>query len=91
MNVQTLLGIIAILLFLILWEISRISARLKERFPTAKEQDYEWSQPRMAQGGTGVVVPGCPACRKRIQTVAQFLDHLTDDVLPSLLDKLALT
>jgi hypothetical protein len=32
--------------------------------------------PAMAQGGKGVVVPGCPAFRKRINTMAQFLDHL---------------
>ena len=25
-------------------------------------------KPSMANGGPGVVVPGCPACRKRIQT-----------------------
>lgn len=32
--------------------------------------------PAMANGGHGVVVPACPACRKRINTMAQFLDHL---------------
>jgi hypothetical protein len=45
--------------------------------------------PAMAEGGKGVVVPGCPACRKRINTTAQFLDHLADDVLPGLVDKLS--
>jgi hypothetical protein len=35
------------------------------------------------------VVPGCPACRKRFGTMPQFLDHLTDDVLPVLLDRLS--
>jgi hypothetical protein len=43
--------------------------------------------PSMAQGGTGVVVPGCPACRKRINTMAQFLDHLSNDVLPGVADR----
>jgi hypothetical protein len=43
--------------------------------------------PSVAQGGNGVVVPGCPACRKRINTMAQFLDHLADDVLPGLVEK----
>jgi hypothetical protein len=42
----------------------------------------------MAQGGKGVVVPGCPGCRKRINTMAQFLDHLSKDVLPPLVDRL---
>jgi hypothetical protein len=36
-----------------------------------------------------VVVPGCPACRKRFQTMPQFLDHITDDVLPRVLDRLS--
>jgi hypothetical protein len=35
--------------------------------------------PSIAQGGKGVVVPGCPACKKRINTMSQFLDHLADD------------
>ena len=38
--------------------------------------------PSMAQGGRGVCVPGCPACRKQFQTMNQFMDHLTQDVLP---------
>jgi hypothetical protein len=45
--------------------------------------------PSVAQGGMGVVVPGCPLCRKRINTRPQFLDHLANDVLPPLLDKLS--
>lgn len=44
--------------------------------------------PSMAEGGSGVVVPGCPACRKRLFTMANFMDHLADDVLPALLDKI---
>src|ERR1700746_3094582 len=43
----------------------------------------------VAQGGNGVVVPGCPICKKRINTMPQFLDHLADDVLPPLLDRLS--
>jgi hypothetical protein len=45
--------------------------------------------PSIAQGGRGVVVPGCPACEKRINTMSQFLDHLADDVLPPLVEKLS--
>ena len=47
--------------------------------------------PSIAQGGKGVVVPGCPACMKRINTMSQFLDHLVDDVLPALIEKLSET
>jgi hypothetical protein len=45
----------------------------------------------MANGGPGVVVPGCPACKKRLFTMDNFLDHLCEDVLPGLLDKLSAT
>jgi hypothetical protein len=44
--------------------------------------------PSIAQGGKGVVVPGCPACRKRINTMPQFLDHLANDAMPELLERL---
>jgi len=49
---------------------------------------YVENPPAMAQGGKGVVVPGCPQCRKRINTMAQFLDHLSKDVLPRVVDRL---
>jgi hypothetical protein len=45
--------------------------------------------PSVAQGGRGVVVPGCPCCRKRFGAIPQFLDHITNDVLPAILDKLS--
>jgi hypothetical protein len=45
--------------------------------------------PSVAQGGKGVVVPGCPTCKKRIQTMNQFLHHLADDAMPALMEKLS--
>jgi hypothetical protein len=45
--------------------------------------------PSRAKGGNGSVVPGCPACRKRINTMSQFLDHLADDVIPTLINSLS--
>jgi hypothetical protein len=45
--------------------------------------------PSVAQGGKGVVVSGCPACRKRINTTVQFLDHLANDAMPELIERLA--
>src|SRR6266403_55755 len=39
--------------------------------------------PSVAQGGRGVVVSGCPACRKRINTMTQFLDHPRSGTGPS--------
>jgi hypothetical protein len=43
--------------------------------------------PSIAQGGRGVVVPGCPACKKRFQTSNQFMEHLTADVLPQIVKR----
>jgi len=40
-DLKTLLLIIAVLLLMIWWQVSSISARLKERFPTEKEQDRQ--------------------------------------------------
>jgi hypothetical protein len=40
--------------------------------------------PSVAQGGKGVVVPGCPACKKRFNTTTRFVDHLVEDVLPEI-------
>lgn len=39
--------------------------------------------------GARVVVPGCPKCRKRIGTMPQFLDHLANDAMPKLLERLS--
>jgi hypothetical protein len=42
--------------------------------------------PLVRQGGHGVVVPGCPSCRKRLNTIGQFLDHISNDVLPGVIE-----
>jgi hypothetical protein len=36
-----------------------------------------------------VVMTGCSLCRKHFGTVEQFKRHITDDVLPPLLDRLS--
>ena len=46
--------------------------------------------PSVAQGGKGIVVSGCPACKKRINSMSQFLDHLANDALPALIDRLSI-
>jgi hypothetical protein len=43
----------------------------------------------VAEGGKGVVVAGCPACRKRLASMAQFIDHLANDAMPALMDRLS--
>jgi hypothetical protein len=45
--------------------------------------------PSVAQGGNGLVVPGCPQCKKRLNTHSQFLDHLANDVLPRVIETLS--
>jgi hypothetical protein len=45
--------------------------------------------PSVAEGGKGVVVPGCPSCRKRLNAMSQFLDHLAYDAMPALLEQLS--
>jgi hypothetical protein len=42
--------------------------------------------PSIAQGGRGVVVPGCAHCKKLIRTQGAYVDHLLDDVLPKILE-----
>jgi hypothetical protein len=44
MSIEGLLVIIAILLVGILWKLSAINRRLKERFPTEKEDDLKWAK-----------------------------------------------
>lgn len=44
--------------------------------------------PSIARGGQGVVVSGCPGCRKKFQSVNQFVQHLLDDVAPVIADRI---
>ena len=41
--------------------------------------------PSIAQGGKGVVVSGCPTCKKQFGTNTRYLEHLADDVMPVIL------
>jgi hypothetical protein len=34
----------------------------------------------------GTVTPGCPHCRKSFYTISQLMDHITDDILPGILE-----
>ena len=68
---------------------SQLLAALKVEINRHDLYHFVENPPSVAQGGKGVVVPGCPACKKRLNTMPQFLDHLWDDVLPGLLDRLS--
>jgi hypothetical protein len=65
---------------------SALLAAPKTELPRHDFSHFFDEPPSIAQGGRGVVVPGCPRCKKRIGTMPQFLDHLTDDVLPAVLE-----
>jgi hypothetical protein len=56
---------------------------LKDAFGAPSSRGRWW----VALGGTGVVVSGCEACRKRFGTNSQYLRHLSEDVLPIILKK----
>jgi hypothetical protein len=68
---------------------SQLLAALKAEIHRHDFSHFVENPPSVAQGGNGVVVPGCPTCQKRLNTMPQFLDHLCDDVLPGLLDRLS--
>ena len=38
----------------------------------------------IAEGGKGVIVPGCVHCKKLLYTNNQYLSHLAIDVLPQI-------
>jgi hypothetical protein len=47
------------------------------------------AEPSFANGGPGIVTPGCSLCKKRFYTMSMFIRHINEDVLPPLLDKLS--
>lgn len=64
------------------------------RFDPARDHSHDFSHfvddpPSIAEGGKDIVVPGCPRCRVRIHTMSQFLDHLANDAMPALVERLA--
>lgn len=38
--------------------------------------------PAVADGGNGILVTGCPACRARLFTTSQFVEHLIQVAIP---------
>jgi hypothetical protein len=68
---------------------SELYAALRSEIQRHDFSTFVDESPSVAQGGRGVVVPGCPACRKRFGTMPQLLDHSMDDVLPTLRNRLS--
>jgi hypothetical protein len=46
--------------------------------------------PSVAQGGKALLCLVVQPAKKRINTITQFLDHLANDVMPALIDRLAI-
>jgi hypothetical protein len=44
--------------------------------------------PSIAHRGHGVVMSGCPGCRKKFQSVNQFIRHSMADAVPAIADLL---
>ena len=42
--------------------------------------------PSLARGSRGTATMGCPRCRKRLNTIDEYMRHLADDVLPPIVD-----
>ncbi len=68
---------------------SALLAAIQQEIQRHDFSHFVENPPSIANGGIGVVVPGCPACRKRINSMSQFLDHLANDAMPALLDRLS--
>ena len=45
--------------------------------------------PSVAQGGRGVVVAGCATCNKGANTTTQFPEHIANEAIPRLIEKLS--
>jgi len=58
-----------------------ITAIIRAEMGRHKFDTYVDDPPSTAQGGRGVVVPGCSICKVRLSTVGQFVDHLTKSVV----------
>lgn len=72
----------------------KVQANTKRRYNAAMEWEefiriakeelnrHNFSYFTEVSNGVKVTVAGCPECKLRIQTMEQFMRHLTDDVLP---------
>lgn len=54
----------------------QIISAVRAEFPKHSWDTFVSNPPAIAQGGNGVVVPGCPACKTRINTMNEFMEHV---------------
>lgn len=55
---------------------NKLIAAVQAEFRKHKFDVFVDVPPSVAQGGKGVVVPGCMTCQVRLQTTEQFVQHL---------------
>ena len=60
---------------------TRIAEAIRAEFRKHRFDVFVDQPPSVAQGGKGVVVPGCAVCKIQIQTVERFVSHLCEKVL----------
>jgi hypothetical protein len=68
---------------------SELYAALRREIQRHDFSTFVDEPPSIARSGRGVVVPGCPQCKKRFGTMPQFIDHLTCDVIGPVIDKVS--
>lgn len=57
-----------------------VIAAVRAEFGRHKFDTFVIDPPSIAQGGEGVVVPGCVQCKLRMETDVQFLRHIEEKV-----------
>ena len=60
---------------------AKIAEAIRAEFQKHRFDTFVDEPPSVAQGGKGVVVPGCAVCKIQIQTVERFVSHLCEKVL----------
>ncbi len=56
-----------------------------------REHRYDFfctSARSIAQGGDGVIMPGCVKCKESFQTSGQFLEHLVMRIMPEAVERI---
>ena len=68
---------------------SALLAAIQQEIQRHDFSHFVENPPTIAEGGKGIVRSGCPACKKPLNSMSQFLDHLAYDAMPVLLDQLS--
>lgn len=57
-----------------------VIAAVRAEFQRHKMDVFVSNPPSIAEGGNGVVVPGCSICKVRLNTTEQFMEHVSEKV-----------